>query len=322
MDLLYAIFVKKKPRLTPEENERLIDEYIKLFKESKFWSVEKWDQKLINFRKLAKKILLRKSKINNVSDDQLEHMVKTLFDLNNTKKLEGFKKIEFDKREQKRQDDRIVLSFNNYPKKSECFRVPENNENPLQFINSVKLNTDEKDALSSMVIFSSELRETILEQVGKGHNPVVIIENVKNVKEEYGKRVYGRIGDFKNDLSPQEILVSPSLFIGLGAKKESDVLMIESRLCLLMSPIQKIFFKFLGSKDTLNEVYSYIISRIEAKMTNDRMPGISRGSELLIWPNVSVRVEKILNFANEEIFAGGFPIAGTESTILYDIKAD
>ena len=320
MDLLYAIFVKKKPRLTLEENERLIDEYIKLFKESTFWSTEKWDQKLINFRKLAKKILLRKSNVNNVSDDQLEHMVKTLIDLNNAKKIEGLKKLDIETKEQKRQDDRITLSFNEHPKKSECFRIPENNENPLQFISSVKLNTDEKDALSSMVIFSSELRETILEQVGRGNNPVVVIENVKNVKEEYGRRVYGRIGDFRDDLEPQEILVSPSLLIGLGAKNESNVLMIEARLCLLMSPIQKIFFKFLGSKDTLNEVYSYIVARIEAKMTNDRMPGISRGAELLIWPNVYVRVEKILNFANEEIFAGGFPIAGAESTILYDIQ--
>lgn len=320
MDLLYAIFVKKKPRLTPEENERLIDEYIKLFKESKFWSTEKWDQKLINFRKLAKKILLRKSNTNNVSDDQLEHMVKTLMDLNNAKKIEGLKKLEIETREQQKQDDRITLSYNEYPKKSECFKVPENNVNPLIAIDTVKLNTEERDALSPMIIFSSELRESILEQVGRGNNPTVVVENIKNVKSEYGRRVYGRIGDFRDDLSPNEILVSPSLFIGLGAKNESDVLMIEARLCLLMSPIQKIFFKFLGSKDTLNEVYTYIVARIEAKMTNDRMPGISRGMELLIWPNVYVRVEKILNFANEEIFAGGFPIVGSESTLLYDIK--
>lgn len=320
MDLLYVIFVKKKPRLTPEESERLIDEYTKLFKESRFWSIEKWDKKLINFKKLAKKILLRKSNTNNVSDDQLEHMVKTLMDLNNTKKLESLKKLDIETREQQKQDDRITLSFNEHPKKSECFKVPENNVNPLIVIDKVKLNVEEKDPLSSMVIFSSELRESILEQVGRGNNPTVVVENVKNVKSEYGRRIYGRIGDFRDDLSPNEILVSPSLFIGLGAKNESDILMIEARLCLLMSPIQKIFFKFLGSKDTLNEVYTYIVARIEAKMTNDRMPGISRGMELLIWPNVYVRVEKILNFANEEIFAGGFPIVGSESTLLYDIK--
>lgn len=315
IELLYRIFVLKKPRLTPDETDFLMDEYIKLRPKSRDWTGDKWDQKI---PKLPEKI----ARIKYGSSDPSR--IQTLRELETAQRESNQEYLQNREMNQKRTEERLKLSMKKAGEK-DCLRGPELYDpfavERVDGINVViddmvvKCNTELADPLSSQIILPESRKEELLEFVARGQSPVIQITNVLN-----WRRVYGRIGDFSPTLSAHEMVVPIGMFLQLGGTTGEEILDVKASMCLIMPPIGKLSFKFIGeSPEVLKKIYPNVVARIETRITYDRMPGLSRGMELFLWPRVSVVLDAIYSPSGEELFAGGFPVHGHENVLLIDI---
>lgn len=287
--------------------------YMGAFPESVDWT--DWDARLDNLKGLGKDLVLHLTGFNNVADEDLSGIVRDLVGLEIAQMEYNDSVQETARVVARRADERRRLTLN--PENLEsCGLVPEQ-EQRIFGLNAFMDPT--ADPLSSMIHMSEARYTRFINQVGQGHNPVLTLKNPEN-----GRVAHCRIGDYSEEIDDDtQLLVPMGVFMLLtGGAEEEGPIAVHASLCLRMFPFQRIAFTFLAPPTIrLKNVRNYVIKRIEKRMTNDRMPGISRGMEIPLWPHVKVRVDGIYG-ANRELYAAGFPLAGLEVHLLFDLKAE
>ncbi len=316
MRIAADVVLKNRPRLSQDEENKLMDEYMRLFPESREWDMRRWDDMLLdNLKKTCQDILGEVTHKKNLVDYKnvaMELLQTDESETNLTKlKAKDLQKI--------RTSKRLTLSHN--PNHLlHCLQLDDENNDPFvierenvvlnddpndfiiglppQVTWSVRVSTT-MDPLSSAVIVPSRLREAVLAQEAK--RPILNMYDPLSFR-----RAFGRVYDFDDTLGEHDITVSIGTFIILGGKTIGDVLSVDIRTCSVMPTIAAIDITYLGTQEGLNRLYYWVMDRFQARVTQDRVAALSRGMEIPLERGIVVRIEKLSTHGGREIFAGTF----------------
>lgn len=171
------------------------------------------------------------------------------------------------------------------------------------------------DTHSAIISISENLYTTIFMKL---NDPIVEITSNK------GNKAYARVGEYhqENDSTIYiSQLVADILDINDVNSKNNKNVGGFLKLCNSLPEITHIGFTYYGSQEKLDEDLPMLIEKLP-KVING-FSYLSLGMILYITTstsNITIRVDSLLSFGDEEIFAGIIPLA--ENDLPFDINAD